>query len=218
MDNVDPRASPSQMNYDELVDVFCFTGLSCVNSAFWFIYGKEYQVFYCWNVLLYFTFWPILQLYCLPCVASLVTPLLNGVFVCLQFVYLEKNLNLVHTIFVLGTTCLIIGVTGISFVAIYVYLLKKLCQGSYETNIVLNQILMAILHVLCIIFINGYKILCDWCLKQVSHVWRISGIVLIGALGFLTIVCCILRVVNRWQEYHMRRVRVGSIINTTDVA
>lgn len=49
---VDPESSSSHTNFRELIDVFCFTGLSSVCSVFWFINGKKIPIFLHGNSLL----------------------------------------------------------------------------------------------------------------------------------------------------------------------
>lgn len=212
MDNVDPQSFPSHTNYQELADVFCFTGISSMNFALWFIYGKEHLTFYMWHLFFLAALWSILHLFCLPTVT-----LLEFVFVSLKYPFINLNLKLLPAIFVLGLAFLVFGFTGVSLVSI-VYWLRKRYQGHYGTNFVSNQMFLLISHILCIISVNGYSILFYWCLKQASHVWRRLGVVLIGIMGFLTTICCILRIVSRWRKFHRSRVRVASVTNSIDVA
>ncbi|KAL7606097.1 hypothetical protein Lser_V15G14927 [Lactuca serriola] len=203
--NVDAGLSSSETNLKELVDVFCFTGLSNVNSAVWFIYGRKYQFLYIGNLYLFGCFWFIMRLYSLP-----LTTLLEFLFVVLQKIYVTSNINLVPLpMFILGAVFIIIGVTGIS--VIYVWKHGKIFVSDDEDEMMFKEIL----HFLCIILVNGYTMLCKGFLKEANYVWQISGVMLIGVLGFLAIICCILRLIGRWKEYRRSHVRV---VATNEVA
>lgn len=206
MANVDSPSFPSHAHYKELVDVFCFTAVSSLNSAFWFIYGTKYQFLYFLNFCWFISFWSIARYACLPAVT-----LLQCGFAFLQFSYIVANLNFERLLLLLGLILMLIGFMGILVVAIVICCLRKCYYDTHGISLVLEGIFINILHILCIVFVNGYTIFCEWCTKPASSVWQRSGIVLIVALGFFTMVCCIMRLVNRGQEYRRNRVRVFSM-------
>lgn len=211
MDNIDPPSSPPHVNYQELVDVFCFTGVSSLNSTMWFMYGRVYQFLCVWNFCWFIMLSSALQQSCLPSVSKL-----ECGFVFLKFAYLMLDLRFEHVIFVLGLTFVIIGFVGTFLFLIVVWWSRKHYQGNSGTRLISDRMFMMILHILCIVFVNGYTILCYWYIKKASHVWQRLGFVLIGVLGFLTMIGCILRLLSRWQEYRRSQVRVLSMSDSNE--
>lgn len=108
-ENVNPRTSPSHNIYQEVTDVFCFSRISSMIFALWFIYGSEHKGLYILNVLLLLPFWGILRQYGFP--PATVLEYYGFIMKCL---HIASNKDDAYIIFVLGLALVLIGVTGIS--------------------------------------------------------------------------------------------------------
>lgn len=174
------------MSTRELADTFCFSGFSTMVLALWFVYGSKHIILYILiNFMLVSVLWFILRSFCIPSATHI-----DMFFYSLQYFYMIANLHFARLFFVLGGVFVIIGVAGV-FVVIPFFWLKKLYGENCRTSLDSNRKLMVIIQMLCIIFVNGYRILCFWYLNVASHDSQRLGIVLLGVLGGLTSICCI---------------------------
>ncbi|MFS8029067.1 hypothetical protein Hanom_Chr16g01517961 [Helianthus anomalus] len=186
MDNVGSH------NY-QVVDFFWVNGVYSMTMVLWLLSGKNPRVIF-WDGfgLLYVLtiLLIILRIDGLPFGTDI-----NIIFSFVVYTGYSSHDYFALCMFVVGCTFVIIGVI---LVIIVVHRMKTKDQ---ESDVV-------ILNTACALFLIGYTTLCYSWVKWGSCVWKILGIVLLGVLGLLTAVCCILQLVSRWLEYCKSRARV----------